>query len=90
MHLSAWLWWQAAFYLQHESLHSNLNPLLDLLKPLAFASDLAGRSVNLWAGADPAVSRVHSDAHENVLVMLAGKKNLLLFPPTGAVTCGVT
>lgn len=73
---------KAAFYIQHESLHQKLNPLSHLVEPLPFASKLAGRSVNLWAGADPAVSRVHSDAHENVLVVLAGRKDLVLFPPT--------
>lgn len=55
--------------------------LLDdlVVPPWAAALDL--KHIQLWFGAATIRNPAHYDANENVLVMIAGKKSLTLFPP---------
>ncbi len=63
------------------------------LRP-ALAGALVPQSINLWAGAAPsdgsgASSGLHHDFHDNLYVLLRGRKRFLLWPPSAAPVMGV-
>ena len=47
----------------------------------AVAAELELVLANLWLGAGETVSPLHYDEYDNVLLVLRGRKELLLFPP---------
>ena len=48
----------------------------------AVAAELELVLANLWLGAGETVSPLHYDEYDNVLLVLRGRKELLLFPPS--------
>lgn len=38
--------------------------------------------INLWMAAAPSETNIHYDAYQNILVVLAGKKVVTLYPPS--------
>ena len=47
----------------------------------ALAGGLVLAALNLWVGGAAAASRLHADAHDNLLGVVAGVKTVTLFPP---------
>ena len=55
--------------------------LLDDIAAPPWAAALDLKHINLWFGAATIRNPAHYDANENILVMIAGRKTLTLFPP---------
>ncbi|GIL74226.1 hypothetical protein Vretimale_1977 [Volvox reticuliferus] len=60
----------------------------DFPASLELAGHLVPQSLNLWMGAAPegSSSGLHHDFHDNIYVLLRGKKRFRLYPPTAAPT----
>ena len=67
-------------------------PALRAALPLSRLLAVAGarvRSANLWLGDGAVRSATHWDAHDNLLLQLAGRKTFLLLPPEAADRLGL-
>jgi len=67
---------------------ASLNVAVDDVTEVAVAAALGGTSTktNVWIGSTGAKARMHFDSSPNVFVQVAGRKTVLLAPPTRAAS----
>ena len=75
---------KASFYLEYNALHQYLGEgfASAMVPPPAVAARLRPLLTNLWLGKGATTSPLHYDEYENLLSQVAGRKRLVLFPPS--------
>lgn len=72
----------ATAYLEYTSIASTFPLLAEDLEPLPPLADaLQLDQLNIWLNAGRALGKLHFDPYENLLAMVAGVKELTLYPP---------